>query len=193
MVLEMAKILVVDFGSRFVHKEVAKRLQERGIAYDLVVWQLVKRELEENKYDGIILSGSPSSVYDENAPTIGKDCLEGKIPVLGICYGMQLISYLYGAKVARAERKEEGTTDITFKKSALFEGIKSSNVVEMRHGDRVYDLPEGFICTASTQDCPIAAIENRAKGIYAVQFHPELGGCGNQVFDNFFYKICKLV
>ncbi len=188
----MEKILIVDFGSRFVYKEVVDSLNERGIAYKLVAWEDAKAELEKNRYGGIILSGSPWSAYAEGAPTIEKACLEGKIPVLGICYGMQAIAFLYGARVGRAEKSEQKSTAILFRDSVLFESVKKENFVEMRHDDRVYEIPDGFIRTASTKDCPIAGMENVEKGIYAVQFHPELGGCGKEVLDNFFYKICKL-
>ncbi len=188
----MEKILVINFGSRFVHKEVVKCLKIRGIEYNLIPWENTWEELNKNKYCGMILSGSPWSVYEANSPKIDRKCLEFNMPVLGICYGLQLISFIYGGKVGKAEKEEQKTTEITFKKSILFDGLEGKNLVEMRHSDRVYELPKGFVCTAETNDCKISAIENVEKNIYAVQFHPELGGCGDKVLDNFFYKICNL-
>ncbi len=187
----MNDILIVDFGSRFVY-DVADRLAERKVSYSLVKWQDVDNDLKQNQYKGIILSGSPSGVYNENAPTIKKEFLEMGVPVLGICYGMQLIAYLYGEKVTSAEKEEKTLTQIKFFDSALFNRISPINYVEMRHVDRVYGLPSGFVKTAETKNCPIAAMENKEKKIYATQFHPEIGGCGGEILDNFLFNICKI-
>ncbi len=188
----MKEILVVDCGSRFV-KNIVEFLEGRKVSLSWTKWQDVDQDLiNKNQYKGIIISGSPSGVYNENAPTIKREFLQMGTPVLGICYGMQLVAYLYGEKVTEAEKAEQQLTDVKLYDSVLFEGVEKDNKVEMRHVDRVYGLPKGFVKTAETKDCPIAAMENIERKIYATQFHPEIGGCGEKILDNFLYKICKL-
>ncbi len=187
----MKDILVVDFGSRFVDN-IVSCLEERNISCSKVKWTDVDGDLNKNAYKGIILSGSPCGVYHVDSPTIKKEYLETDVPVLGICYGHQLIAYLHDVKVGTAEKEEKELTQIKLFDSELFDGIERDNFVEMRHVDRVFSLPNGFEKTAETEDCPIAAMENKEKNIYAVQFHPEIGGCGDKVLDNFLHKICKI-
>ncbi len=190
--MKEVEILVVDCGSRFV-ENIVKCCEQRNASAKKIAWQNLDSEIELNRKSlkGIIISGSPWGVYREGAPTINKNVLEGNIPVLGICYGAQLIAYILGKKVTDAECAEQTLTPITLLESKLFEGIESQNFVEMRHVDRVYEVPDGYKITSYTKDCPIASYEND-KGIYAVQFHPEIGGCGDKILDNFIYKICKI-
>ncbi len=125
-------------------------------------------------------------------PRLKEQIFKGNLPILGICYGIQILAYVFGSKVAKAEKDEHALTEIKLFDSELFYGLAKDNLVEMRHFYRIYDLPKGFTLTASTRYCPIAAMENIEKKIYAVQFHPEIGGCGDKVLDNFLYKICKI-
>ncbi len=186
-----SNILVVDNGSRF-ETNVVSCCEQRGAKVERIAWQDVKYEEVKNKgYKGIILSGSPFSVYKEGSPTLDRKILELGVPVLGICYGAQLIAYLSGKKVDKAEQEEQTLTAITLLDSKLFEGLPKNTYMQMRHSDRVYFLPEGHRLTAYTKDCPIAAYEND-KNIYALQFHPEIEGCGDKIFDNFLYKICNI-
>ncbi len=190
----MKDILVVDFGSRYVN-DIVVCLEQRNISYSKIKWEDIEANSKENCFEGIkgiILSGSPSLDYDQNMPKIKEQLLKGNLPILGICYGIQIVAHIFGSKVAKAEKDEHALTEIKLFDSQLFDGIEKDNFVEMRHYYRVYDLPKGFTLTASTKDCPISAMENIEKKIYAVQFHPEIGGCGDKVFDNFLYKICKV-
>ncbi len=190
----MKEVVVVDFGSRYVD-EIVKRLERRSVSCLKVKWNDIERNSGTNYFEGakaIVLSGSPNLETGVDVPIIKRAIVSGSLPVLGICFGLQLISYIYGSKVIKAEKDEHGLTEIEFFDSVLFDGIKSKNFVEMSHYYRVDKLPKEFKLTGSTKDCPIAAIENVRKKIYATQFHPEIGGCGDQVLDNFLYKICNL-
>ncbi len=190
----MKDVVVVDFGSRYVD-EIVKCLEKRSISCLKVKWDEIEGNSGANYFEGakaIILSGSPSLDVDINIPIIKNEMVSGRVSVLGICFGMQLISYMWGSKVIKAEKDEHGLTEIEFFDSVLFNGINSKNFVEMSHYYMVDKLPEGFNLTGSTKDCPIAAIENTEKKIYATQFHPEIGGCGDEVLDNFLYEICKI-
>ncbi len=190
----MKDVIVVGFGPKD-GASIVKSLEKRNIPCLRVNWEDIESNVETNYFEGvkaIMLSGSPNLDVDVDMPIIKKEIVSGRIPVLGICYGMQLISYIWGSKVAKAEKDEHGLTEIEFFDSVLFNGITSEKLVEMRHYWRVYDLPKGFNLTGSTKDCPIAAIESVEKNVYATQFHPELGGCGDEILDNFLYKICKI-
>ncbi len=190
----MKEVIIVDFGSRYAGN-IVSCIEERNISYLRVKWEEIEKNADTNYFEGvkaIVLSGSPSLDADLNAPIIKKEIFSGNVPVLGICFGLQLISCSMGSKVAKAEKDEHGLTEIEFFDSVLFDGIACKNFVQMSHYYRVFDLPEGFKLTGSTKDCPISAIESVEKKIYATQFHPEIGGCGDEVLDNFLYKICKL-
>ncbi len=184
-------ILFIDFGSRHA-QEVADKLTQRQISFDRIPWQEADISALNGRYKGVILSGSPYAAHREGSPFIDKSAFEQKIPVLGICYGMQFIAHTYGARVAAAEQDEHTTTKIEFLGGELAAGLPTQAYVEMRHEDRVYELPDGFIVTAKTKDCPIAAMEHPQKKLYAVQYHPELGGCGDAILDNFLFAICNI-
>lgn len=192
---DIEKIIVLDYGSQY-NQLITRRLRDLGVYSELLSNKTTATELKEKgNVIGVILSGGPKSVYDADAYTIDRAIFELDIPVLGICYGMQLISQLEGVTVSPGERKEFGQAKITItnNETGLFEGLSKTEVVLMSHNDIVTQLPEGYSTTASTPDCPIAAFENQEKAIYGVQFHPEVRQSihGQDMLRNFAYKICK--
>ncbi len=187
----MNDIILVDFGSKFLDN-IVEYLQDKKVSFARVFYKDLDKFIENTEYKGMILSGSPCGVYHDDSPSLRKEYLERGIPTLGICYGMQLIAYLYGERVSESEKAEKGMFEAFLLDSVLFDGIDTPSQVGMSHVDRVYGIPKGFRKTAETKDCPIAAMENEEKKIYATQFHPEMGGCGDKVLDNFIYKICKI-
>lgn len=192
---DIEKIIVLDYGSQY-NQLITRRLRDLGVYSELLSNKTTAVELKEKgNVIGVILSGGPKSVYDADAYTIDRAIFELDIPVLGICYGMQLISQLEGVTVSPGERREFGQAKITItnNETGLFEGLSKTEVVLMSHNDIVTQLPEGYSTTASTPDCPIAAFENQEQAIYGVQFHPEVRQSihGQDMLRNFAYKICK--
>lgn len=186
-------ILILDFGSQFVPL-IYKRLRERAIFGIIENYNIPFEKIQQLDPIGIILSGSGSSVYEENAPTIDKKLFELDIPILGICYGQQLICHLFGGMVEATGKKEYGKAEIEIlKQSVLFDGVENRQVW-MSHGDSVTILPEGFEILAKTSSTQFAVIANRQKQIYGVQFHPETSDTldGIKILDNFFDKIVKI-
>ncbi len=185
------KILVLDFGGQY-NQLIARRVRELNVYSELRPSELSVEEIKRLDPIGIILTGGPSSVYEKNAPYLAKDVLALGIPVLGICYGCQLITVLLGGEVGRAERSEFGKTQLTVHaESPLFDGIPKKSVCWMSHTDRIRTLPDGFTALASTDGCPVAAYGDEEKSIYGVQFHPEVVHTeyGGQVLKNFL-RIC---
>jgi len=185
------KITVLDFGGQYAHL-ITKRIRRLGVYADISHPDASLEEL--GRPGGIILSGGPSSVYAGNAPPFNREILESGIPVLGLCYGMQLIAYVLGGDVRRLARREYGRAEVDIVgDSPLFEGLSRREQVWMSHGDSVARVPDGFEIIGVTGDCPAAAIENRAKQIYGLQFHPEVRDTpsGNRILDNFI-RICGL-
>lgn len=186
-------ILIVDFGAQY-SQLIARRVREAKVYCEIVPYDVSLERIREIKPDGIILSGGPASVYEDFAPNIHKGIFDLGIPVLGICYGGQLIAQSFGGKVARASSREFGRILLDIdQKSILFEGFEESNKCWMSHTDYIEILPEDFKVTASSDSCPVAAFENNQKQIYAVQFHPEVEHTdnGREVFNNFVFNICK--
>jgi len=188
----MKKIIVIDFGSQYTQL-IARRIREAGVYSEIVPpWHPVE-EFKEVK--GIILSGSPKSVYEEAAPLPDSKIFELGIPILGICYGLQVIAHYFDGTVARAEKKEYGFKKLFLKedKTQLFEGINSGTQVWMSHGDRIEKLPSGFKVIAYTDNSPYAAIYHPLKNIFGVQFHPEVVHTkeGRKILENFIFRICK--
>ncbi len=182
-------ILVVDMGSQFAHL-IARRIRALGVYAEIVLPTITAAELKSKKPEGIILSGGPRSVYEKDAFTIDKRILERGVPVLGICYGHQLIAHLLGGKVERAS-KEYGKEMLDAKESRLLKGLGRKEQVWASHGDSVISAPSGFDVTGSTAECSIAAFENNEKRVYGVQFHPEVQHTtnGTIVLRNFL-EIC---
>lgn len=184
-------IAVIDFGGQY-NQLIARRIRDLNvysvvISHDTPIEQLKKMNLK-----GIIFTGGPNSVYLKNSPTISKDIFELNIPILGICYGCQLIAHLLNGKVSTAKVSEYGNTTLIPYQSKLLKGIKTKTNVFMSHTDYVSKLPTGFKLIAKTKDCPIAAFENIKKNIYTVQFHPEVQHTvkGQNIFKNFVFDIC---
>jgi len=173
-------ILVLDFGSQFTQL-IARRIRELGVFSEIRACTLKPSELDLSRIKAVILSGGPASVTDKDAPAFDPKWLELGLPVLGVCYGMQLLAHLSGAPLGAGISREYGHTVLEVKdNSSLFAGFDTNEKthVWMSHGDHVEKLPAGFKLLASTPGSPIAAIGNDAKRCYAVQFHPELVASG---------------
>lgn len=185
-------ILVLDFGSQYTQL-IARRIRELGVFSEIQRFDFPIDEILKLKPKGIILSGGPSSVYEDGAPQVDEKLFELGIPVLGICYGLQLIAYKLGGVVDKFARREYGKAILrVIKDDDLFYGFNSQSVVWMSHGDALIKEPEGFEVIAWTDNSPICAIRNKDKKIYGVQFHPEVVHTerGDEILRNFVYRIC---
>jgi GMP synthase (glutamine-hydrolysing) len=185
-------ILVLDFGSQYTQL-IARRIRELGVFSEIQRFDFPIDEILKLKPKGIILSGGPSSVYEDGAPQVNEKLFELGIPVLGICYGLQLIAYKLGGVVDKFARREYGKAILrVIKGDDLFYGFNSQSVVWMSHGDALIKEPDGFEVIAWTDNSPICAIRNKDKKIYGVQFHPEVVHTerGDEILRNFVYRIC---
>lgn len=185
-------VIVVDFGGQY-NQLIARRVRDLNVYCEVVPYYKALDEVKNKKPIGIIFTGGPNSVYDDNAPNIDKEIFDLGIPILGLCYGMQLISKTFGAVVEKAEKKEFGKTlCVKDKDSKLIQNMKNETIVWMSHQDQVKKLPCGFDLIQHTSTCPYAAIENEEKKIYAVQYHPEVNHSqeGNKLIQSFLYDIC---
>jgi GMP synthase (glutamine-hydrolysing) len=186
---------ILDFGSQTAQL-IARRAREAGVYAVMVHPSISPAALRDMKPKGIILSGGPSSVYEPGAPTCDPAIFDLGVPVLGICYGMQLASHLLGGKVSRADHREFGRAQLDLKgKSDLFAAVPDKTTVWMSHGDQVTGLGEiGFEALASTPTCPFAAVRLRSSSrrVYGVQFHPEVTHTphGSEILSNFLYEVC---
>ncbi|QBO35979.1 glutamine-hydrolyzing GMP synthase [Periweissella cryptocerci] len=190
---EFDKILVLDFGSQY-NQLITRRIREFGVFSELKSHKLTAAEIKEINPKGIIFSGGPNSVYADDAFKIDPEIWNLGLPILGICYGMQLMAYdLPGGEVLGAEDQEYGVTDIdvTNAESPLFAGTPSNQVVLMSHGDKVTTLPTGFEAVAVSANTPFAAIQNLDKKFFGIQFHPEVrhSEYGNDLLKNFVFNI----
>jgi GMP synthase (glutamine-hydrolysing) len=186
------KILILDFGSQYT-QIIARKVREIGVYAEIHPFNITKEKLLELAPKGIILSGGPNSVYAEEAPYPFKDIFNLGIPVLGICYGLQLIAYLNDGIVDKSARREYGRANLIIsKENELLKGL-SSMQVWMSHGDSLKQFPAGFEVIAYTDNSPIAAIQDAEKKIYGVQFHPEVHHTtdGKKILENFVRNICK--
>jgi GMP synthase (glutamine-hydrolysing) len=187
-------IPILDFGSQY-SQLIARRVREQGVYSELVRPGISVEELRKFKLKGLILSGGPSSVYDAGAPRSDPKIFELGVPVLGICYGMQLGAQILGGEVKPAKAREYGRAklSVTDEKDALVHGLPKETTVWMSHGDQVHELPGDFVALATTPTCPYAAARHRTRPFYGVQFHPEVTHTprGEQIFHNFLYDICK--
>lgn len=189
-------ITIVDFGSQTTHL-ISRRIRDLGVKTEIVFPKEALSSVFKNKSKGIILSGGPSSVYKKGGLLVDKKIFDLGVPVLGICYGLELIGYLLGGKVSAGRKKEYGRTLFTLKKdSLLFDGWqkkKKSFYVWMSHFDQVVKLPKGFFSIGSTGVVDHAAFTNEAKKIYALMFHPEVYHTeyGQEILKNFVFKICQ--
>lgn len=186
------KILILDFGSQYTQL-IARKVREIGVYAEIHPFNIKKEKLEEINPNGIILSGGPSSVYAEGAPHPLFNVFELGLPVLGICYGLQLIAFTQNGQVDAAAKREYGKAILNVTQdNPLLGGIADNSQVWMSHGDSLSKMPDGFESIANTDNAPICAIANIEKNIYGVQFHPEVHHSleGKKVLENFVRKIC---
>ncbi|MET3682434.1 GMP synthase (glutamine-hydrolyzing) [Alkalibacillus flavidus] len=189
------KIIVLDFGSQY-NQLITRRLREVGVYSELHPNNITANELKEMNPKGIILSGGPGSVYDDHASQLDPAIYELGVPILGICYGMQVMAKQLGGDVTKATNREYGKASIDIQQSsALFNGLPHQQRVWMSHGDLVTDVPEGFVVNATNESCPIASFSNQDKQFYGVQFHPEVNHTehGNDMLKQFVYDVCGCV
>lgn len=189
----MKHIAIIDFGSQYTHL-IGRKVREFGVLSRIYHHDVMAEELRKEEVVGIIFSGGPQSVNDDNSPKIDETILSLKIPILGICYGHQLIAYLLGGRVNSGKEGEYGRAEIQIKnKKGIFQGLNDFSQVWMSHWDEVVELPAGFELTASSTACDICAMANFEKNIYSVQFHPEVKHSrqGGEMLENFVLKICN--
>lgn len=190
----MDKVLILDFGSQYTQL-IARRIRELNVYSEIHPFNYSLEEIRQFKPQAIVLSGGPSSVLASGAPRIDKGIFEMGIPILGICYGLQLMAHLLGGHVLPSEKREYGRANLKVKQAGtLLQGIPASSVVWMSHGDRVESLPEGFEILGESENTPFCAIADEAKKIYGVQFHPEVvhTSAGKSILQNFLFEICGL-
>lgn len=189
--MQHQRVLILDFGGQY-NQLIARRVREQGVYCDLVPSDKSLEEIRAYDPIGIIFTGGPNSVYGEGAPTVDAGIFSLGIPVLGICYGCQLIAHTLGGKVTHADTREYGKCEISYGASRLFKGIASESICWMSHTDYVSTVPQGFKVTATTVTCPAAGFENDSKNIYGIQFHPEVHHTreGDKILRNFLYEIC---
>ena len=189
----MDQILVLDFGGQY-NQLIARRVRSEQVYAEIRPYDKITiEEIQTIGYRGIIFTGGPNSVYKESSPHYTSEILNLGIPVLGICYGDQLIAYMEGGEIAAAKRgREYGKTTLVTTENALFEGVPRESICWMSHGDFIETPPEGFRTIASTENCPCAAMCDERRKIYGVQFHPEVThtAYGKQILHNFIFNIC---
>ena len=184
--------LILNFGGQY-NQLIARRVRECGVYCEVISRKTPIEEIQKRKPTGIIFTGGPNSVYAENAPRIDKEIFELGIPVLGICYGCQLMAFTLGGTVSTAEMREYGKTETNYDvQSKLFNELPEKGISWMSHTDYISKLPDGFKASAYSDSCPAATIENEDKKLYGIQFHPEVNHTENGVamLRNFLYNVC---
>ncbi len=189
--MDKQTVLVIDFGGQY-NQLIARRVREHNVYCEVMAYTRTIEEIKAKNPVGIIFTGGPSSVYGEAAPRVPKEIFSLGVPILGICYGAQLMSYMLGGEVKSAKTREYGKIEVELSDSLLFDGIKGRGVCWMSHTDYISRVPEGFRVTARSAACPVAAYENAEKKLYGVQFHPEVNHTlfGEKMLRNFLYSIC---
>lgn len=190
--MSQEKVIVLDFGGQY-NQLIARRVRECNVYCEVHPYNLSLDKIREMNPKGIIFTGGPNSVYGEDSPVCSKEIFEMGVPVLGICYGSQLMAYLLGGKVATAPVSEYGKTEVIVDTSkAIFQNVNQKTICWMSHTDYIAEAPADFTVTANTSVCPVAAMENKEKGLYAVQFHPEVMHTveGMRMIQNFVINIC---
>lgn len=188
------KVIILDYGSQFTQL-IARRVREAGVYSEIHPCTISAEDLKALNPDVLILSGGPSSVSSDGAPQLDEALLQFDVPILGICYGMQLLSHNLGGRVASSQEREYGRAELSLKDCPLWDGIDEEKVVVwMSHGDHVEKLPEGFRVIGSTDRVEVAAIANEEKRIYGIQFHPEVAHTdhGTQMIHNFLFKVAGI-
>lgn len=192
MVQQHELVIVLDFGAQY-KQLIARRVREANVYCEVLPWHTSAEKIAAKNPKGIIFTGGPSVVYEDNAPLVDAKVLQLGIPVLGICYGSQLIGHLLGGKVQKAEHREYGKKAMEVNtNNVLFQGVSPQTTSWMSHTYFISEPPAGFVSTAKTDTCPVAAMANDAKKLYGVQFHPEVVHTpeGTTILQNFLYKIC---
>jgi GMP synthase (glutamine-hydrolysing) len=187
------RVPILDFGSQYAQL-IARRVREKGVYSELVRPDISADDLKKLHPKGIILSGGPSSVYEPGAPQCDPKIFDLGVPILGICYGMQIGVRVLGGDVKPAKAREYGRARLSVTSNDPFlRGLPHETTVWMSHGDQVHDLPAEFVPLATTPTCPFAAARHKTRPFYGVQFHPEVTHTprGEQLFQNFLYEICK--
>ncbi|MEA4963143.1 glutamine-hydrolyzing GMP synthase [Lutispora sp.] len=186
-------VLILDFGGQY-NQLIARRVRENNVYCEVVPYDISVEEIKSKNPKGIIFTGGPASVYEEDSPKCDREILKMGIPILGICYGMQLMSHLLGGKVGRAGKREYGKTSVKLDESKLFKGISGENICWMSHTCFVDAPPSGFKVIANTGTCPAAAMVDEDRKMYGVQFHPEVEHTehGKEMLRNFLFDICGL-
>lgn len=186
-------VLILDFGGQY-NQLIARRVREANVYCEVVPYDVSIDEIRKKEPKGIIFTGGPASVFEEGAPKCDSELFELGIPVLGICYGAQLMAHMLGGRVDRAEKREYGKTQVNLLENVLFKEAAGDSICWMSHTVYVDTPPEGFDILGTTETCPVAAMGNKAKKLYGVQFHPEVEHTqhGKQVLQNFLYDVCGL-
>ena len=189
--MENEKVIVLDFGGQY-NQLIARRVRDLNVYCELLPFNVSIERIKALNPKGIIFTGGPNSVYDDKAPHIDKAIFDLNIPILGICYGCQLIAYTLGGEVKHAETREYGKQQAKLEKSLLFKDIPGKSQVWMSHTDYINKIPQGFKIVGYTDTCPVAAMENAERKIYGVQYHPEVVHSidGNKMLRNFLYEVC---
>lgn len=186
-------IIVLDFGGQY-NQLIARRVRECNVYCEVKSYKTPIEELKAMNPKGIIFTGGPNSVYLEDSPTISNEIFELGVPILGLCYGCQLIAHLTGGTVKSAVTSEYGKTETYFdNNSLLFKGLKPDGITWMSHTDYISDVSDGFEIVAHTDNCPVAAMENKSRQLYGMQYHPEVMHTenGTAMLKNFLFEVCK--
>ncbi len=188
----MKKIIVLDFGGQY-NQLIARRVRDLHVYSEVLPFTTPLEKLKDPDILGLIFTGGPNSVYEASSPHVDPGIFALGKPILGICYGAQLIAYQNGGKVEPISQREYGRKAIRVLPSPLFEGLEAEQEVFMSHGDQIVSLPPSFRITSSSNTCPIASYENEEKGLYGVQFHPEVEHSihGQEMLQNFVYGVCQ--
>jgi len=186
-------VIILDFGSQYTQL-IARKIRELNVFSEIHPYNVSLDILKSNKVKGVIFSGGPSSIYEKNAPKISDEILNMEIPILGICYGLQLLMHLNKGKVNTAEKKEYGQAQLKIiSQSKIFDDIPDNSIVWMSHGDKVDEMPFEFEAIAQSNNSPFAAVHHKTKPIWGIQFHPEVTHTvhGKKLLENFCFKICQ--
>lgn len=185
-------ILVIDFGGQY-NQLIARRVRDLNVYCEVVPYTKALEEIKAKSPDGVIFTGGPNSVYAEDAPKLEKEVFELGIPILGLCYGMQLMAHSLGGEVKESSQREFGKTEFKLEENEIFKDIPKESIVWMSHVDKVVKLPEGFKIIGSTDNTEIAAMADEERKLYALQFHPEVNHSeyGIKMIENFLVNICK--
>ena len=185
-------IVVVDFGGQY-NQLIARRVREANVYCAVVPYSKSLEEIKAYNPKGIIFTGGPNSVYDQKAPKVDAEIFELGIPILGICYGAQLMSIMLGGHVQQANTREYGVIEIELGESPIFYGIDKKTECLMSHTDKIETVPAGFEISGRTLNCPVAAFQDTKRNFYGVQFHPEVNHTpfGSQMLQNFLYRVCR--